>query len=250
MEKVTLTNILVTGTNRGIGLEFVKQLMSPSNHIFATCRNLGQAVELRELQKTAIGDLSILSLDLTNRESIESFSDQIGDKNIDIFINNAGTYGPGFYKPEDARTKFGFKNLKDGLFDIDDWSEVFRVNTIAPLLITRSIADNLKNGVDKKLVFVSSFMGSISDNVDGGHYIYRTSKSALNQLVKGLAIDLIKEELTVIAVHPGWVRTDMGGKIADIDVNTSVTGLLEVINKIGIEDTGKFYNYDGTNLNW
>ena len=248
--RIKMKNILITGTNRGIGLEFVKQLIVGENYLLATCRNKTEAYALQSLQERSPKKLTILELDLSNPHSLENFHHQIGDSKIDIFINNAGIYGPGFYKPEDARTKFGFKNLKEGIFDINAWTEVFQVNTIAPLLITKAIADNIKKGKEKKLVFVSSLMGSIKENKDGGHYIYRTSKAALNQLVKGLSIDLYKENITAICVHPGWVKTDMGGEIADLDVSTSVSALLKVIEKTGFEDTGKFFNYDFSEINW
>ena len=189
-------------------------------------------------------------LDLSKNKDIENASNIIGDDPLDIFICNAGIYGPGFYKPEDARTKFGLKNLKDGIFDIEAWNEVFKVNTIAPLHLTKALAENLNQGSEKKLIYLSSFMGSIRDNEDGGHYIYRTSKSALNQLVKGLSIDLKSSGFTIISVHPGWVKTDMGGKIADLDTKTSVSGLMNVINELKFKDTGKFFNYDGKELNW
>ena len=245
-----MKKILITGANRGIGFEFVNQLLELGYYVIATCRNEEKSTILKSKFSKYNKQLEVISLDLSKNDEIKNFKNLLGDTPIDIFICNAGIYGPGFYKPEDARTKFGLKNLKEGLFDIDSWLEVFKVNLIAPLHITKAISENINNGNEKKLIYISSFMGSINDNVDGGHYIYRTSKSALNQLVKGLSIDLKSSGFTVVSLHPGWVKTDMGGKIADLETKTSVFALLKVIEKLKFEDTGKFFNYDGSKLNW
>ena len=245
-----MKRILITGANRGIGLEFLNQLLNQNNHVIATCRNEEKSTELKKNFSKFNDNLDVITLDLSKNKDIENVKNLIGNLPIDIFICNAGIYGPGFYKPEDARKKFGLKNLKEGIFDIDAWGEVFKVNTIAPLHLTKALAENLNKGTEKKLIYISSYMGSINDNQDGGHYIYRTSKSALNQLVKGLSIDLNSSGFIVVSVHPGWVKTDMGGQIADLDTKTSVSGLLKVIKNLKFSDNGKFINYDGKELNW
>ena len=245
-----MKKILITGANRGIGFEFVNQLLEMGHYVIATCRNADKSTNLKKQFLKYQDKLKVISLDLSNNDELKNFQNLLGDTPIDIFICNAGIYGPGFYKPEDARTKFGLKNLKDGLFDIDSWLDVMKVNLIAPLHMTKALSENINNGNEKKLIYISSFMGSISDNVDGGHYIYRTSKSALNQLVKGLSIDLKSSGFTVVSLHPGWVKTDMGGKIADLEAKTSVSSLINVIERLKFEDSGKFFNYDGKELNW
>ena len=142
------------------------------------------------------------------------------------------------------------KNIEFGNFDAKEWLDVFNINTIAPLLITQKILKNLRLGKDKKLVFISSKVGSIEDNTGGGMYIYRTSKTALNQIIKSLSIDFKDENFITVALHPGWVQTNMGGPNALIDTKTSVKGLIEVIDNLTPKNSGKFYNYDGSPIPW
>ena len=158
---------------------------------------------------------------------------QLAGEKIALFINNAGIYG----EQQSLETA-----------DWEEWQEVFRVNTIAPLAITRVLLPLMAPGA--RLVFLSSKMGSIAENTGGSTYVYRSSKSALNQVVKSLAIDLAPRGLHVAALHPGWVRTDMGGPNALIDTATSVHGLLRVIDHLDAAGSGRFYNYDGQQIPW
>ena len=228
-------SILITGTNRGIGLEFVKHYIKNNEKVIATCRNRNSAKDLLELENTT-NNLSLVELDVSNPNSINNFTSKIAGLPIDTFISNAGVSGP--------------KNIEFGNFDAKEWLDVFNVNTIAPLLITQKILKNLRLGKDKKLVFISSKVGSIEDNTSGGMYIYRTSKTALNQVIKSLSIDFKEDNFIVVALHPGWVQTDMGGPNALIDTKTSVKGLIEVIDNLTPKNSGKFYNYDGSPIPW
>ena len=228
-------SILITGTNRGIGLEFVKHYIKNNEKVIATCRNRNSAKDLLELENTT-NNLSLVELDVSNPNSINNFTSKIVGLPIDTFISNAGVSGP--------------KNIEFGNFDAKEWLDVFNINTIAPLIITQKILKNLRLGKDKKLVFISSKVGSIEDNTRGGMYIYRTSKTALNQVIKSLSIDLKGENFIVVALHPGWVQTDMGGPNALIDTKTSVKGLIEVIDNLTPKNSGKFYNYDGSPIPW
>ena len=228
-------SILITGTNRGIGLEFVKHYLKNNEKIIATCRNKHSAKDLLELENTT-SNLSLVELDVSNPNSINEFISKIAGLPIDTFINNAGVFGP--------------RNIEFGNFNAKEWLDVFKVNTIAPLLITQKILKNLRLGKDKKLAFISSKVGSIEDNTEGGMYIYRTSKTALNQVIKSLSIDLKEENFIVVALHPGWVQTDMGGPNALIDTKTSVKGMIEVIDNLTPKNSGKFYNYDGSTIPW
>tara|TARA_B100001079_G_C16301665_1_gene465744 strand:- start:13 stop:702 length:690 start_codon:yes stop_codon:yes gene_type:complete len=228
-------SILITGTNRGIGLEFVKHYLKNNEKIIATCRNKHSAKDLLELENTT-SNLSLVELDVSNPNSINEFTSKIAGLPIDTFINNAGVFGP--------------RNIEFGNFNAKEWLDVFKVNTIAPLLITQKILKNLRLGKDKKLAFISSKVGSIEDNTGGGMYIYRTSKTALNQVIKSLSIDLKDENFIAVALHPGWVQTDMGGPNALIDTKTSVKGMIEVIDNLTPKNTGKFYNYDGSSIPW
>jgi NAD(P)-dependent dehydrogenase (short-subunit alcohol dehydrogenase family) len=228
-------SILITGTNRGIGLEFVKHYIKNNKKVIATCRNRNSAKDLLELENTT-NNLSLVELDVSNPNSINNFTSKIAGLPIDTFISNAGVSGP--------------KNIEFGNFNAKEWLEVFSVNTIAPLLITQKILKNLRLGKDKKLAFISSKVGSIEDNTSGGMYIYRTSKTALNQVIKSLSIDFKEDSFIVVALHPGWVQTDMGGPNALIDTKTSVKGLIEVIDNLTPKNSGKFYNYDGSPIPW
>ena len=228
-------SILITGTNRGIGLEFVKHYIKNNEKVIATCRNRNSAKDLLELENTT-NNLSLVELDVSNPNSINNFTSKIAGLPIDTFISNAGVSGP--------------KNIEFGNFDAKEWLDVFNVNTIAPLLITQKILKNLRLGKDKKLAFISSKVGSIEDNTSGGMYIYRTSKTALNQVIKSLSIDFKEDNFIVVALHPGWVQTDMGGPNALIDTKTSVKGLIEVIDSLTPKNSGKFYNYDGSAIPW
>ena len=228
-------SILITGTNRGIGLEFVKHYLKNNEKVIATCRNKNSAKYLLELENTT-SNLSLVELDVSNPNSINEFTSKITDQPIDTFINNAGVFGP--------------RNIEFGNFNAKEWLDVFNINTIAPLLITQKILKNLRLGKNKKLVFISSKVGSIEDNTGGGMYIYRTSKTALNQVIKSLSIDFKDENFIAVALHPGWVQTDMGGPNALIDTKTSVKGMAEVIDNLAPKNSGRFYNYDGSPIPW
>lgn len=230
-----MTSVLITGCNRGIGLEFVSQCVARGDRVFATCRSIDKADQLRELCKQHPG-LTLLELDVASQKSLDDFPAKLQGEAIDIFINNAGVYGP-------VSSKFG--TLSGAA-----WLPVLQVNTVAPLLLTQLLMDNLRRGQQKKLVYITSMMGSIADNSSGGSYIYRSSKTALNQVVKSLSVDLGKDGFTAVVLHPGWVLTDMGGPNAQIDTRTSVSGMLSVIDALDHKNNGGFFNYDGSKIHW
>lgn len=230
-----MSTVLITGTNRGIGLEFVKQYLGRGDTVLATCRNPDSAGELAEL--AASNDkLTLMALDVSKDESRASFASALADTAVDVFINNAGVYGP--------------RDASFGNVAAEEWEEVLYVNSIAPLLLTQEIIESLRKGSDKKLVYITSKMGSIDDNSGGGSYIYRSSKTALNSVVRSLSVDLRDEGFSVALLHPGWVQTDMGGPNALIDTLTSVNGMLGVIDNLNQANTGQFFNYDGQPIAW
>jgi NAD(P)-dependent dehydrogenase (short-subunit alcohol dehydrogenase family) len=231
-----MKNVFITGTNRGLGLELVKQYLDLGRKVFATCRDLSKSIELESLRKNAEGRLEIVELNLFSDDSINEVSKTFLDQPIDLFINNAGMMGP--------------RNITLGAVNADAWAEVFRVNTIAPLLLVQALLKNIVIGQEKKMIFVSSRVGSIQENSGGSMYAYRSSKTALNQVVKSLSIDLLDKNIWSVALHPGWVLTDMGGPNALIDVQKSVSGMISVIETVGSSDTGKFFNYDGSHIQW
>jgi NAD(P)-dependent dehydrogenase (short-subunit alcohol dehydrogenase family) len=226
---------LITGSNKGIGLELVKQTLAQGHQVIATARAPEASPELLELAAKS-PDLSLHTLDLSRPDAFDAFANALNGQAVDVLINNAGVYGP--------------RDASFGRLTAADWQDVLLVDTIAPILLTQSLLPNLLAGTLRRIAFMSSKMGSIADNGSGGSYIYRSAKTALNQAVKCLAIDLQPEQFIVISLHPGWVRTDMGGPNGLIDTHTSVQGLLSVIQNVRPVDSGAFIAYDDTRIPW
>ena len=230
-----MARILITGANRGLGLEFVERYLESGDDVIATYRNEESSFDLINMRDER-SNLKLLHLDVSSNKSLNSFAENLGDSPIDIFINNAGVYGP---------RNSSFENV-----DEENWIPAIKVNAIAPLLLTQLIIKNIRAGTDKKLIYITSKMGSIDDNKGGGAYVYRSSKTALNAVVKSLSVDLKNENIAVALIHPGWVKTDMGGPNALIERDTSVRGMTEVISNLDITSTGNFYNYYGSIIPW
>ena len=230
-----MATVLITGTNRGIGLEFVKQFLTREDTVLATCRDMGSATELRQL-KNDTRKLHIFELDVSSQKSMEDLTLQLAGHAIDIFINNAGVYGP--------------RDSTFGKVSANEWAKVLQVNAKAPMILTQLLIDNLRDGSDKKLIYITSKMGSIDDNKGGGSYVYRSSKAALNAVVKSISVDLRDSGFSVAVLHPGWVQTDMGGPNALIDVTTSVSKMIDVIDNLNFHNSGSFFNYDGGIIPW
>ena len=230
-----MATVLITGTNRGIGLEFAKQFIARGDTLLATCRDIASATELDRL-KVNNEKLQIFELDVSSQESMESLPEKLEGQAIDIFINNAGIYGP-----------------RDSVFcnvSADEWAKVFQINAKAPMILTQLLIENLHDGFEKKLIYISSKMGSIDDNKGGGSYVYRSSKAALNAVAKCIAVDLGNSGYSVAVLHPGWVQTDMGGPNALIDAGTSVSNMINVIDNLNTQNSGSFFNYDGVIIPW
>lgn len=226
----------ITGCNRGLGLEFVRQLLARGQRVIATCRDIAPSTDLTALTLKHSGQLSLVEMDVSDEASMREAVALLNDEAIDVFINNAGMYGP--------------RDANFGNVDGPAMAEVLFTNAVAPVLLTQLLIDNVRKGIGKKLVFVSSKMGSIADNGRGGSYIYRSSKTALNSVVKSLALDLAPEGIATATLHPGWVRTDMGGPNGLIDAPESVSGMLNVIDGLSVANTGQFFNYDGATIAW
>ena len=230
-----MTNVLITGANRGLGLGFVKKYLGKNVHVVCTTRDIPSSKELLAIKERFPDNLEIFELDLLKENAGGTLSNLLGDRPIDILINNAGV---------------GSSNQHFKAVLPKPWLEVLKVNLIAPLMVTQSVIDNVKKGSDKKICFLSSQLGSIADNTSGGMYIYRSSKTGLNQLVKSLSVDLKPQGITVVSLHPGWVKTDMGGPNAPVSIDESIEGMMKVIDTTNIRDTGRFLNYDGKELPW
>lgn len=223
-----MPTILVTGTNRGIGLEFVRQFAADGWRVLAGCRRPDKADALKEIA----GDVTIHPIDVARPDHIRDWAHRLRGQPIDILINNAGHGGD------------------DEAADPELWARVMQTNVIGPFEMARSFRPNLEAGDRKLIVNLTSRMGSIGDNGEGGAYVYRSSKAALNAAMHSLAIDLRDKGITVLLFHPGWVKTDMGGPEALIDVDTSVKGMRKKIDAAKLEDSGRFFNYDGKEIPW
>jgi NAD(P)-dependent dehydrogenase (short-subunit alcohol dehydrogenase family) len=224
--------VLITGANRGLGLEFVKQYAIDGYQVIACTRKIDKKDELHQLQEN-FKAISIHKLDVANFSSIDLFAKSF-KKPIDILINNAGIY------PDSSIDHVDYKI----------WLDAFKINTLAAFKMTKAFLPHLKKGQLKKIASLTSKMGSIGDNSGGGEYLYRSSKTALNMVMKSLSIDLKPYDLSVITLHPGWVRTDMGGPNGLIDVDESVTGMKRQIDKLSIKTSGQFIAYDGKKIPW
>ena len=230
-------NVLITGANRGLGLEFVKQLATNDTQIFAACRAPGQANQLKQIQEQYPERISIINLDVTDSTSISQSHRLIRTKtkNLDLLINNAGI------AVED-------KGL--GTFDASIMKSILNVNTIAPLLIIQQYIDLLKKGNQPKIVNISSGLGSLARANSCRMSIYSLSKAALNMGTIHLAHELKYDGIVVIALTPGWVKTDMGGENADITPQESIAGMLRVIESLSLSDSGSYYDHTGEIVPW
>jgi NAD(P)-dependent dehydrogenase (short-subunit alcohol dehydrogenase family) len=230
-----MARILVTGANRGIGLEFVRQYAAEGAEVLACARDPAAADELASLAQASGGRVRVLKLDVADAGAIRALGGELAGEALDVVINNAGISGP---RPQSAEA-----------IDPEGWVGAFRVNTMAPLLIAQALHENLKRGGEKKLVAITSQLGSIANN-SGGQYAYRSSKAALNDAMKGLSRDWAGEGILVGIFHPGWVQTDMGGRGAPVSVEGSVKGLRQRIAELTPETSGSFRDYSGAALPW
>ena len=225
--------VLITGANRGLGLEFVRQYSQLGWSVLACCRNLSNSNELEILQKK-ISSIEIFQLDVGNLNEIKDLSNTLKDRTIDILLNNAGIYRSGAL----------------GSIDTEEWIESFKINTIAPYVVIKSFLNNVMRSNQKKIVSITSKMGSIDDNTSGGSYIYRTSKTALNSMMRSMTHDLENTGISTLILHPGWVKTDMGGSNAWINSTESVTGMIQQIEKLSQKNSGEYVDYSGKTIKW
>ncbi len=218
-----MPKVLITGANRGIGLEFARQYSAGGWNVVATARE--SAPELDSL------GVRVEQLDMRDLDKIAGFGERLDS--LDLLIANAGTYGPKTVTTaEEAR----------------GWSETFTVNAIAPYLLARSVLPLVSRSAGK-LIAISTRMGSIEDNTSSGVISYRSSKTALNSAWRNLAIDN-RGKVVCAVLHPGWVQTRMGGRSAPLAVQDSVAGMRKVIEGLGAEQSGRFFGYDGSEIPW
>ena len=226
-----MATVLITGASRGLGLEFCKQYAAEGWQVLAVAETRRRPANWPIFLKCRV-----FPLDVSDFAQIDNLAAQLQDTAIDVLINNAGVYGGPHH---------GF-----GQLDYTAWTRTLTVNTQAPVKMAEAFLPHLKRGDKKLLVSISSQMGSIADNSSGGSILYRTSKAALNAAMKSIAIDLKDQGIGVLVLHPGWVKTDMGGPNALIDAQESVAGMRNVIARFTLAQSGSFLKYDGSTLPW
>lgn len=228
-----MTTVLITGANRGIGLELAKIYAERGDTVLACCRNPGTAGDL----SAVAGDVERFELDVSDAQAVARLAAALGDRPIDILINNAGILGPEY----DRQNAFAM--------DFDGWAETLAVNTMAPVRMMQALMDNLRASEHGRVVTITSQMGALSLDMTTA-YAYCSSKAALNKFMKLAAIDLGKEGLHVCVIHPGWVQTDMGGSGADISPAESAAGIAATIEKLNAKTNGSFWKWDGEVHDW
>ena len=228
--------VLVTGANRGLGLEFARQYAADGWQVFAACRTPGDAAELKKLEMASSGRIRVLPMDVMDVASVKAAALVIGTQPIDLLLNNAGVMGP--------------RNDRIGSIDYAAWARVLDANSLGPMRVVEAFVENVAKGSQKKIVTITSGMGSLEDNTSGGAYAYRTSKAAVNMVVRSLALDLAPRGITCIVINPGWVRTDMGGAGGKLSPAESIKAMRSVIANLRPDDSGKFLNYTGKPYPW
>ena len=221
---------VITGASRGIGSEFVVRLLDNGWRVYAGFRQNKHRLDLLENE-----NLMVCQLDVTDNDSIERFTNGV-EYHIDLLINNAGV--------PDGR----WRNIKE----IDDqWAlDVININSIGPVRLVRSLYDKMSGENLSTVVMISSLMGSIDDCHSGRSYAYRASKTALNMFTVAMKKEALEDNISFLILHPGWVKTRMGGENAPVEMETSVDGMMELIGKHTLEDSGRFVQYDGVDLPW
>lgn len=228
---------LITGANRGIGLEFCRQYAADGWRVLACSRLPERSDALNRLASQYPELIKVHALDVADHVEIERLAQVLADESIDLLINNAGIY------PDSDKSGFGHT-------DYAEWVQAFRINTMAPLKMAEEFATQIARSRQKAIITITSKMGSIADNGSGGTYLYRSSKAAVNMVVKSLAIDLKPLGITAVVFHPGWVKTDMGGPNALISAEQSVSGMRQVIGRLTMAESGRFFGYDGQDIPW
>ncbi|MGQ0665042.1 MAG: SDR family oxidoreductase [Pseudomonadota bacterium] len=227
-----MPTLFVTGAGRGLGLEFARQFAAEDWRVIATVRDPLQGAGLAALG----GGVEVHRLDVADRTAIAALAGELEGRAIDVLLCNAGVYGA--------------RGRTFGDTDYADWERTIRVNVMAPMALAEAFVEHVGASERKLIAMMSSRMGSMAENTEGGAVAYRSSKAALNAVVKTLSIDLAKRRIAVVALHPGWVKTDMGGPRAEIGPKESIDGLRAVIKGLRLADSGKLYAYDGRVLAW
>lgn len=239
-----MPSVLITGASRGIGLEHVRQFAERGWRVFACCRAPDRATEVAAIAAAHAG-VSIHKMDVADFAEVEATATALKGEAIDILINNAGSYGPKGIPKGMAYQSFG--NIDYGI-----WTDILRTNLLGAMKVSECFVEHVARSDRKIIIMMSSEIGSITDNVKPGQsYAYRSSKAALNMITKGLSLDLKASGIAVIALAPGWVKTDMGGKtIATFTPADSVAAQHALFEKLSLIDSGRFVTTGNQTLPW
>ncbi len=230
-----MSSVLITGASRGLGLEFTRQYLAEGWRIVAACRN-PRAEALLRMAQGSKGSLTAVEMDVADGASVRRAAERLQGTSIDVAINCAGI--------------FGSRRQTIGSLDYREWIEVLEVNLLGPARVSEAFLEHIRGSERRLIVTITSGMGSLADNASGGSVIYRTSKAAVNMLMRTAAIDLKPMGISCVVLNPGWVKTDMGGPNARVSAEQSVGALRRVIARLGPEDSGRFYNHDGREYPW
>lgn len=228
-----METVLITGANRGIGLALSRRFVDGGYRVVACCRNPMTAEALNAL--SGRGPISVNQLDVADDKSVSDLCSSLGRQVIDVLINNAGVMG----------------GDRQGVTDMDyaAWRDAMEVNTFAPFRMTAALRDNLARAARPRVITISSQMGALSRKSKGS-FAYRSSKAAVNKVMQVLALELQGEGVIACPVHPGWVRTDMGGGDADISVDESAAGIFNLVQKLTMNHSGRFWTWKGEEHPW
>lgn len=231
-----MPSVLITGSNRGLGLEWCRQYAEAGWRVFATCRFPEQAEELQRLEIES-GILTRHRLDVTDSNQINALAGELADHPIDLLINNAGVYFEKYVRPDQAT-------------DYEAWAHTFRVNSMGALRVSRAFLVHLRRSQKRLIVAITSHMGSIAEIESPGSYYYRSSKAALNAAMKGFSLELRPLQIGVLLLHPGWVRTRMGGPEGPLSPQESIKSMRTIVDAFTLANSGRFLRYDGSEIPW
>lgn len=225
-----MSTLMITGANRGIGFELSRRYAAAGHEVIACCRESANADALKDLD-----DVRVCRVSVSDADSVAALAREIGDQPIDILINNAGTPGP--------------KQQTATAMDYEGWADTFAVNTMAPLRMVQTFRKNLAAASGGKLINITSQLGALDLN-SPVLYAYSSSKAALNKIMRMISVELIADGIAVALIHPGYVKTGMGGANAEIEVEESAEGIMNVIEGLSLDDTGCFMKWNGEVHPW
>jgi len=241
-----MRRVLITGSNRGLGLEFARQCLARGHRVFATCRTPSEATALHQLDEAHPNHLSVLALDVTDTGSIDASYEAVSAETdgLDWLVNNAGVNSDsaGVHHPDT------YQYL--GHLQAESLLRMLGINAVGPLLVAQRYLDLLKAGEEPRIINISSHMGSLTHRTSGGSFGYAASKAALNMFTRSLAAEVAGFGIVAVSINPGWVRTNMGGPSAPLKAEKSVGGILDVIDGLTAEDNGRFLRWDGAEMPW